>query len=64
MSRVLFQSAYESDRSWRCLTSGLGTATTECVLWKVCVQGGTGADLFVAEGVAERGLKHKNLISH
>ena len=44
MSRVLLSEAYESDRSWRCLPSGLGTATTECVLWKGCVQGEVGVD--------------------
>ena len=37
MSRVLLSEAYESDRSWWCLSSSLGTATTECVLLKgVC----------------------------
>ena len=64
MSRALLSEACERDESCRCLPSGLGTATTECVLWKGCVQGEVGADLFVAERVAERGLKHKNLISH
>ena len=44
MSRALLSEAYESDRSWRCLPSGLGTATTECVLWKECVLGRVGAD--------------------
>ena len=44
MSRVLLSEAYESDRSWRCLPSGLGTATTGCVLWKGCVLGRVGAD--------------------
>ena len=52
MSRVLLSEAYESDRSWRCLPPGLGTATTECVLLKGCAQGEVGADLFVAEGEA------------
>ena len=64
MSRVLLSEACERDESWRCLPSGLGTATTECVPWKGCVRGGIGADLFVAEGDSERGLKHKTLISH
>ena len=41
---VLLHSACERDRSWRCLPSGLGTATTECVLWEGCVQGEVGAD--------------------
>ena len=44
MSSVLLSEAYESDRSWRCLPSGLGTATTGCVLWKGCVLGRVGAD--------------------
>ena len=52
MSRVLLSEACESYRTWRCLPSGLGTATTECVLWKVCVQGESCADLFAAEGEA------------
>lgn len=64
MSRALLSEACECGESWRCLPSGLGTATIECVLLKGYVQGEVGADLFVAEGVAERGLKHKNLISH
>ena len=44
MSRVLLFEVYESDRSWRCLPSGLGTATTECVLLKGCAQGEVGVD--------------------
>ena len=44
MSRELLSEACESDRSWRCLPSGLGTATTECVLWEGCVLGQVGAD--------------------
>ena len=44
MSRVLLSEVYESDRSLRCLPSGLGTATTECVLWEGCVLGRVGAD--------------------
>ena len=44
MSRALLSEAFESDRSWRCLPSGLGTATTGCVLWKGCVLGQVGAD--------------------
>ena len=44
VSRALLSEAFESDRSWRCLPSGLGTATTECVLLKWCVQGEVGAD--------------------
>ena len=44
MSRVLLSEVYESDRSLRCLPSGLGTATTGCVLWKGCVLGRVGAD--------------------
>ena len=44
MSRELLSEACESDRAWRCLPSGLGTATTGCVLWKGCVLGRVGAD--------------------
>ena len=44
MSRVLLSEACERDESWRCLPSGLGTATTECVLWEGCVLGQVGAD--------------------
>jgi len=40
MSRALPSEACERDESWRCLPSGLGTATTECVLWEECVLGG------------------------
>ena len=42
--QVLLSEACESNRSWRCLPSGLGTATIECVLLKRCVQGEVGAD--------------------
>ena len=44
MSRALLAEACERDESWRCLPSGLGTATTGCVLWKGCVLGRVGAD--------------------
>ena len=44
MSRALLSEAYESNRAWRCLPSGLGTATTECVLLKGCAQGEVGVD--------------------
>ena len=44
MSRALLSEAYERDESWRCLPSGLGTATTECVLWEECVLGLESAD--------------------
>ena len=44
MSRELLSEACERDESWRCLPSGLGTATTESVLLKWCVQGEVGAD--------------------
>ena len=44
MSRALLSEACERDKSWRSLPSGLGTATTECVLLKWCVQGEVGAD--------------------
>ena len=44
MSRALLSEACERDKSWRCLPSGLGTATTGCVLWKGCVLGRVGAD--------------------
>ena len=44
MSKALLSEVCERDRSWRCLPSGLGTATTECVLLKWCVQGEVGAD--------------------
>ena len=44
MSRALLSEACERDESWWCLPSGLGTATTECVLWKGCVLGVVGAD--------------------
>ena len=44
MSRALLSEACERDESWRCLPSGLGTATTECVLWEGCVLGQVGAD--------------------
>ena len=40
MSRALLSEACESDESCRCLPSGLGTSTTECVLWEGCVLGG------------------------
>ena len=40
MRRALLSEACERDESWRCLPSGLGTATTECVLWEGCVLGG------------------------
>ena len=49
MSRVLLSEACESDKSWWCLPSGLGTATMECV------QGEVGAG---------KALKHNPLISH
>ena len=42
--RVLLSEACECGESWRCLPSGLGTATTGCVLWKECVLGRVGAD--------------------
>ena len=35
MSRALLSEACECGESWRCLPSGLGTATTECVLGEV-----------------------------
>ena len=44
MSRALLSEACERDKSWRCLPSSLGTATTGCVLWKECVLGRVGAD--------------------
>ena len=44
MSRALLSEACERDESCRCLPSGLGTATTGCVLWKECVLGRVGAD--------------------
>ena len=44
MSRALLSEACERDESWWCLPSGLGTATTECVLWDECVLGVVGAD--------------------
>ena len=44
MSRALLSEACERDESCRCLPSGLGTATTECVLWEGCVLGRVGAD--------------------
>ena len=44
MSRALLSEACERDKSWRCLPSGLRTATTGCVLWKECVLGEVGAD--------------------
>ena len=44
MRRALLSEACERDESWRCLPSGLGTATTECVLWEGCVLGQVGAD--------------------
>ena len=44
MSRALLSEACERDESWRCLPSGLRTATTGCVLWKECVLGRVGAD--------------------
>ena len=40
MSRALLSEACERDESCRCLPSGLGTSTTECVLWEGCVLGG------------------------
>ena len=40
MSRALLSEACERDESWQCLPSGLGTSTTECVLWEGCVLGG------------------------
>ena len=39
MSRALLSEACERDESWRCLPSGLRTATTGGVLWKECVLG-------------------------
>lgn len=44
MSRALLSEACESDKSWWCLPSGLGTATTECVLLEWCVLGLESAD--------------------
>ena len=44
MRRALLSVACERDESWRCFPSGLGTATTECVLWEGCVLGRVGAD--------------------
>ena len=44
MSRALLSEACERDKSWRCLPSGLGTATTECVLWEGRVLGLESAD--------------------
>ena len=44
VSRALLSEACERDESWRCLPSGLRTATTGCVLWKECVLGRVGAD--------------------
>ena len=40
MSRALLSEACERDESWQCWPSGLGTSTTECVLWEECVLGG------------------------
>ena len=53
MSRALLSEACECGESWRCLPSGLGTATTECVLWEGYVLGRVGAEKFAAEGFVE-----------
>ena len=44
MSKALLSEACERDETEQCLPSGLGTATTGCVLWEGCVLGRVGAD--------------------
>ena len=48
MRRALLSEICERDKSWRCLPSGLGTATMKCVLWKGGVQGGIGVDIGIS----------------
>lgn len=43
MSRV-FLLCLMKGQVWQSLPSGLGTATTDCVLWEECVLGRVGAD--------------------
>ena len=63
MSRALLSEVCECGESWRCLPSGLRTATTECVLWKRCVLGRVGAEKFSAEGFVEMECSLKRINS-